>query len=141
MLSRPVLVGYMTGIAILMIASQLGKITGAPVSGDEFVDLMRAFVRNIALSHWPTMVLAASVLLLLLGLGRWAPKMPGPLIAVLAATIVVVALSLETSGIKVVRVITDQWPVTGLPQVAPGEVVALILPAIGIESSLSPTTS
>ena len=33
MLSRPVLVGYMTGIAILMIASQLGKITGAPVSG------------------------------------------------------------------------------------------------------------
>ena len=37
MLSRPVLVGYMTGIAILMIASQLGKITGVPVSGDEFV--------------------------------------------------------------------------------------------------------
>ena len=132
MLSRPVLVGYMTGIAILMIASQLGKITGAPVSGDEFVDLMRAFVRNIALSHWPTMVLAASVLLLLLGLGRWAPKVPGPLIAVLAATIVVVALSLETSGIKVVGVIPAEWPVTGLPQVAPGEVVALILPAIGI---------
>src|SRR5215212_5689793 len=78
MLSRPVLVGYMTGIAILMIASQLGKITGAPVSGDEFVSLMRSFAHSINQCHWPTMALAASVLTLLLGLGRWAPSMPGP---------------------------------------------------------------
>ena len=94
MLSRPVLVGYMTGIAILMIASQLGKITGAPVSGDEFLDLMRSFAHNIALCHWPTMAVAASVLVLLLGFGRWAPRVPGPLIAVLAATVGVVVLSL-----------------------------------------------
>src|SRR3954469_16927589 len=102
MLSRPVLVGYMTGIAILMIASQLGKITGTPVSGDEFVGLMRSFVRDIDQCHWPTAALAASVLLLLLAFGRWAPRLPGPLIAVLAATTGVVALSLQTKGIDVV---------------------------------------
>jgi SulP family sulfate permease len=77
MLSRPVLVGYMTGIAILMIASQLGKVTGAPVSGDEFVALMRSFARSINLVHWPTMALAATMLVLLLALGRWAPRAPG----------------------------------------------------------------
>ena len=87
MLSRPVLVGYMTGIAILMIASQLGKITGTPVSGDEFVGLMRSFAHSIDQCHWPTMVLAASVLLCCSVFGRWAPSVPGPLIAVLAATV------------------------------------------------------
>ena len=100
MLSRPVLVGYMTGIAILMIASQLGKITGTPVSGDEFVGLMRSFARSIDQCQWPTMVLAASVLLLLLGFGRWVPRVPGPLIAVLAATVGVVVLSLQTKGLR-----------------------------------------
>lgn len=132
MLSRPVLVGYMTGIAILMIASQLGKITGAPVSGDEFVDLMRSFAHSIGESHWPTMALAASVLVLLLGLGRWAPRVPGPLIAVLAATAGVVALSLQSKGIEVVGNIPAEFPATGLPRVSPSDVVALILPAVGI---------
>ncbi len=132
MLSRPVLVGYMTGIAILMIASQLGKITGAPVSGDEFVGLMRSFAHGIDQYHWPTMALAASVLLLLLGFGRWAPRVPGPLIAVLAATVGVVVLSLQTKGIEVVGTIPAEWPAAGLPRVAPSDVVALILPAVGI---------
>ena len=63
-----------------MIVSQLGKITGAPVSGDEFIDLVRSFVRNIALCHWPTMILAASVLALLLAFDRWVTRVPGPLI-------------------------------------------------------------
>ena len=132
MLSRPVLVGYMTGIAILMIASQLGKITGAPVSGDEFVGLMRSFAHSIDQCHWPTMVLAASVLLVLLGFGRWAPRVPGPLIAVLASTVGVAVLSLQTKGIEVVGTIPGDWPATDLSRVAPSDVVALILPAVGI---------
>jgi high affinity sulfate transporter 1 len=132
MLSRPVLVGYMTGIAILMVASQLGKITGAPVSGDEFVGLMRSFAHDIDQYHWPTMALAGSVLLLLLGFGRWAPSVPGPLIAVLAATVGVFVLSLQTRGIEAVGTIPAEWPAAGLPRVAPSDVVALILPAVGI---------
>lgn len=132
MLSRPVLVGYMTGIAILMIASQLGKVTGAPVSGDEFVGLMRSFAHSIDQCHWPTMVLAASVLLVLLGFGRWAPRVPGPLIAVLASTVGVAVLSLQTKGIEVVGTIPGDWPATDLSRVAPSDVVALILPAVGI---------
>ena len=38
LLSRPVLVGYMTGVAVIMIGSQLGKVTGVSVEGDEFID-------------------------------------------------------------------------------------------------------
>ena len=83
LLSRPVLVGYMTGIAIVMIASQLGKITGVPVSGDTFIDQVRSFASGFKQSHLPTIALAALVLTLLLVLAWLAPPAPGPLIAVL----------------------------------------------------------
>jgi high affinity sulfate transporter 1 len=132
LLSRPVLVGYMTGIAIVMVASQFGRITGVPVSGNQVTDLVRGFARVANQVHWPTTVLAAAVLGLLLALDRWAPKMPGPLIAVLAATFVVYGLSLHANGIDVVGAIPAGLPVPALPRVTPGEVAGLILPAVGI---------
>ncbi len=132
MLSKPVLVGYMTGIALLMIASQLGKVTGTALEGDDFIGLIRSFITNVDDGHWPTIVLAVGVLLLLEGLGRWAPRVPGPLIAVLAAAAAVALLSLQARGISVVGAIPDGWPTPGLPRVDPSDVAALILPAVGI---------
>ena len=59
LLSEPVLVGYMAGVAVIMIAGQLGKITGVPVEGDEFVDRNAILRRQgSAQLHWPTVVLA-----------------------------------------------------------------------------------
>jgi high affinity sulfate transporter 1 len=133
MLSRPVLIGYMTGIAVLMIASQLGTLTGTSVSGDEFVALARQFARNVTHCHWPTVLIAAGVLLLLIALERWTPTWPGALIAVLAATAVVLALSLERIGIRVVGVISTVsvgWP--GVPTVHASDIASLMLPATGI---------
>jgi len=132
LLSRPVLVGYMTGIAIVMVASQLGRIIGVPLSGNRVIDLMQAFAHVASHVHWPTTVLAASVLGLLLALDRWAPKLPGPLIAVLAATFVVYGLSLRVKGIDVVGSIPAGLPAPALPRVDPSEMAALILPAVGI---------
>ncbi|ORB15113.1 sodium-independent anion transporter [Mycolicibacterium moriokaense] len=132
MLSKPVLIGYMTGIALLMIASQLGKVTGTAVEGANFIQLIRSFITNIDECHWPTIVLAVGVLLLLEGLGRWVPRAPGPLIAVLAAAAAVALLSLQAKGISVVGSIPSGWPTLGAPRVHPSDAVALILPAVGI---------
>ena len=132
MLSRPVLVGYMTGIAIVMIGSQLGKITGAPVSGDAFVAQIRSFVHGIGQSHWPTIVLAGSVLVALLLLARWVPRVPGPLISVLAATAAVAGLSLSHKGIDVIGWIPAGLPTPAVPRAGLGKAAALIIPAAGI---------
>ncbi len=56
LLSRPVLIGYMTGVAVLMIGSQLGKVTGVDVDGDEFISQMRSFAAGIENVNWPTPV-------------------------------------------------------------------------------------
>jgi high affinity sulfate transporter 1 len=132
LLSRPVLVGYMTGVALVMMASQLGKLTGASVVGDEFVDQMRSFARGMSDLHWPTMLLAGAVLTLLLALDRWAPRMPGPLIAVLAATAAVAAMSLESKGIVVIGSVPPGLPTLAVPSVLPNELAALVIPAAGI---------
>ncbi len=132
LLSRPVLVGYMAGVALVMMASQLGKLTGASVVGDEFVDQMFSFARGMGDLHWPTMLLAGAVLALLLAMDRWAPCIPGPLIAVLVAAGAVAALSLESKGIVVVGSVPSGLPTPAVPSVSPNELAALVIPAAGI---------
>ena len=100
LLSRPVLVGYMTGVAVIMIGSQLGKVTGVSVEGDEFVDQVRSFIEGLGGVHWPTVALSVAVLVVLLVLARLAPRLPGPLIAILLATAVVAVFSLDRNGIR-----------------------------------------
>jgi SulP family sulfate permease len=110
----------------------LGKVTGVPVDGDEFVDQVRSFAAGLHALHWPTIVLSVSVLVVLLVLARVAPRIPGPLIAILAATAVVTIFSLQRNGIDVIGEIPSGLPTPGIPDVAIADVAALMMPAVGI---------
>ncbi|PXY22324.1 sulfate transporter [Prauserella muralis] len=132
LLSRPVLVGYLTGIAGMMIVSQLGTVTGVPVSGDGFLPELGSFLAGVHRVHWQTLALAAGVLALLLVLARLVPRSPGPLVGILAATVVVAAFSLRQAGIAVVGEVPRGLPVPGLPELALGDLAELLLPAVGI---------
>ncbi|MGV0811309.1 sulfate permease [Mycolicibacterium boenickei] len=132
LLSRPVLVGYMAGVALIMISGQLGKVTGIEVDGDEFIDQVRSFVSGLGSVHGPTLALSVAVLALLLVLYRLSARFPGPLAAVLAATAVVWLFSLEDRGIRVVGGIPAGLPTPTLPAVPMTELAALVIPALGI---------
>ena len=132
LLSRPVLVGYMTGIAIVMVVSQLEKLTGIPVGGEEFIDQIRSFTAGVAQAHWPTITLSAAVLVALLAMDRWLPRTPGPLIAVLAATAAVWLFSLDSNGIAVVGQIPSGFPKPGMPDISMHDLASLVIPACGI---------
>jgi sulfate permease, SulP family len=132
LLSHPVLVGYMAGIAVLMIVSQLTKLTGVPVEGDALVAEVGSFLSGLDRVHLPTLLLSAAVLGFLL-LGAWlAPKAPGPLIGMLLAASVVAAFSLQDQGIKVIGEIPAGLPTPTLPAVTTGDLTALVLPAVGV---------
>ncbi|WP_179466372.1 SulP family inorganic anion transporter [Mycolicibacterium vinylchloridicum] len=132
LLSRPVLVGYMTGVAIIMIASQSGKVIGAPVTGDEFVPQIRSLVRVIGETHWPTVVFSATVLAVLFGLARLFPRSPGPLIAMLLATAVVAIFSLDRNGIRVIGEVPSGLPSFGVSGVDWHDLPTLAVAAGGI---------
>ncbi|HYK71124.1 MAG TPA: sulfate permease [Streptosporangiaceae bacterium] len=132
LLSRPVLIGYMAGVALIMIAGQLGRVTGVQVSGEEFISQLRSFARGVSTAQPAVIVVAAAVLAFLVLL-RWQWRnLPGPLLAVLLATAVVAAFSLHRHGVAVVGPIPAGFPAPHLPALHPAVLRMLLLPAFSV---------
>jgi sulfate permease, SulP family len=132
LLSRPVLVGYMAGVGLIMIADVLRQVSGVPVTGQAFFSQLDSFAHQAGHAQLPTVVLAAAVLAFLLLLRRRWPHAPGPLLAVLGATAVTVAFGLASHGIATVGPIPAGLPVPGLPDIHPQALRELLLPAFTV---------
>ena len=102
LLSKPVLVGYMAGIAVLMIVSQLEKVTGVPVTGDSVLAELASFAGGLDQLHPATTLLSVGVLVLLLVVQRRFPRAPAPLIGMVVASAAVAVLSLADRGVRLV---------------------------------------
>jgi sulfate permease, SulP family len=132
LLSRPVLVGYMAGVALIMIADQLSRVSAVPVRGEQFFGQLDSFGRGIGSAQPATLGVAAAVLAFL-ALLRWRwPALPGLLIAVLLATAAVAAFSLTSHGVAVVGPIPAGLPVPRLPALHPDTLRLLALPAFTV---------
>lgn len=132
LLSRPVLIGYMAGIAVLMIISQLGKVTGIHIDGGSIFAQVASAVTGMSQLHLPTTILAAVVLALLFLL-RWRfPLAPGPLIAMVLAAVAVVVFRLQDQGVSVIGAIPHGVPSPALPHLAGMAPGPLLLAALGV---------
>jgi sulfate permease, SulP family len=81
LLSRPVLVGYMAGVALIMMCDQLSRVTGVPVAGEYFFAQLGSFARGIGQVRPVTVILAAAVLgFLVLLRERWPRGRPGAVV-------------------------------------------------------------
>lgn len=130
LLSKPILVGYMAGVAMIMMVGQLGKLTRTKVASGGFLDQLFSFLDVLPKIHIWTLLLAASVLAFLFVVQWRFPTVPGPLFAVLLAAGAVIVFDLERYGITVVGPIPS-----GLPEVSPpgiGDFPELLLPAFGV---------
>lgn len=132
LLSRPVLVGYMAGIAVLMIVSQLGKVTGLKLDGESVGAELWSLARQAGNVHWPTFALALAVLVALFAFRAWAPTWPGPLIGMLAAAGAVAAFGLQRQGIEIIGTVPTGLPVPRVPNLADVRVLELVPYAAGI---------
>jgi SulP family sulfate permease len=132
LLSKPVLVGYMAGIAAIMVASQLGKLTRIHVDADSFVEEAWFVAKHLDEVHGPTLTLATGVLVFLLVGSRLSPRSPVPLIGMLLAAGTVAVFDLEARGIAVVGDIPAGLPTPSVPDVSGGDVASLLLPAVGV---------
>ncbi|MBB2910469.1 high affinity sulfate transporter 1 [Streptosporangium becharense] len=130
LLSRPILVGYMTGVALIMIVGQLGKLTGIPVSGESLFAQLASFVDGLPHVHAATLLLAGAILAFLFTLRWFLPRAPAPLLAVLMATAAVAVFGLERYGIRVVGAIPSGLPAPSPPTAA--DLASLLLPATGV---------
>lgn len=130
LLSRPVLIGYMAGIAAIMVIGQLERFTGVPTEGDSFIGEMSSFVGNVGQFKSATLLMGgAGLAFLLLIQWRWS-RAPGALMAVIVATAAVFAFDLDEHGIRVVGAMPSDIPHPALPSLT--EFVGLALPALGV---------
>lgn len=132
LLSKPVLVGYITGVGMTLLSSQLGKFTGAPVAGDQFFTRAWSFARSLDGVQPVTLALSGAGLALLLALRRWAPKLPGALIVVTLSTLVAWLGHLDARGVRLVGTIHGALPTLSLPALRLADLVALLPTALGI---------
>jgi SulP family sulfate permease len=130
LLSKPILVGYMAGIAIIMIVGQLDNLTGAPVAGEGVFPRLASLLTGLGEAHPGTVLLAAAVLAFLFAVQRWLPLAPGPLLAVLLATVAVNVFGLREYGIGVVGEIPSGLPPFSPPSLA--DIEELLLPGVGV---------
>lgn len=132
LLSRPVLIGYLIGIAVLMIVSQLGKVTKLEVEGENTWREVVSFLQQLGQAHLPTVALSVTVLVLLY-LGNWlAPKVPGPLLTLLLAGAVVTVFGLERYGLEVIGEVPRGLPAPRVPDLGDLEIWSLLPYALGI---------
>lgn len=130
LLSRPVLLGYMAGVAVAMIVGQLGRATGIRVEGHSLGPQLLSFGRQLPQAHLPTLALTLAVLAFLVAAYRVLPAVPGPLLAVVLAAVAVAGLNLEARGIAVIGEVPTGLPTPIAPD--PGEAAGLLLPAVGV---------
>lgn len=132
LLSKPVLVGYLAGVAVIMVAAQLDAFSGAPVAGAHPPRQIWNFLHELGDVHGPTLAIGAAALVFLLVVGRLFPRVPVPLLAILGAAAAVKLFDLGADGVDLVGSIPSGLPRPAVPDVGGSDVAQLLLPALGV---------
>ena len=117
LLARPILIGYLNGIAIGIITGQLGTLFGFRLAPAGFFRSLWQFVSRLGETHGPTLAVGLATLALLLMLGRLAPKVPGPLVAVALGAAGSAVFGWAKSGVRLLGMIPPGLPALTIPQI------------------------
>ncbi|WP_062070247.1 SulP family inorganic anion transporter [Demequina sediminicola] len=132
-LSKPILVGFVGGLALDIMVSQVSKMFGiSQEAGSKFIDKVSTLVGDMGEFHvWSLVLSAIAVAILLLG-RRWRPMVPWALVVLIVATVIVVAVGAEESGIDVLGEVPSGPPEFTLPVLDWSMWLALIPSALAL---------
>lgn len=95
-LSHPVIVGFTNAAAMIIGLSQVNKLIGVPMGRSEhFIEDIWGVARQVGDTHWPTLAMGVAAIVIIWGIRRYAPKLPGVLVAVVLTTLVSYFISFE----------------------------------------------
>jgi high affinity sulfate transporter 1 len=113
-ISEPVLIGFKAGIGVVIVCDQIPKLLGFHVKGGSFLKKLAATFQHLPETSLPTLAVTLVTIGLLIGIERWIPRVPAPLVAVAAGIAGAALLSLKDRGVELVGHIP-----TGLPSLTP----------------------
>ena len=134
LLSRPIMVGYMSGLALVIIGSQAPKLFGleSPPPLTNFFGNIVYIFSNLSLVDITTLVFSLSLLVISLVISIKFKRLPGALIILIGATLVSIALDFPALGIEILGNIPKGLPIPDLPSIKLSDIQGLVVPAIAI---------
>jgi high affinity sulfate transporter 1 len=134
LLSKPTQIGYMNGLALTIFIGQLPKLFGFSTDANGLVPEAQAFVQGVANGEAVPAAVGIGLfsIAVMLILGRFLPKIPAVLVAVVAAMVLTVALDLASKGVSLVGVLPSGLPPFTIPRVPLEDLALLLAGAVGI---------
>ena len=130
--SRPVLIGYLHGVAVVLVISQLGKVFGLDIDARDPVLQFAEFVRELPETSGVTLAVGAAALAVLIPLRYVAARFPAALVVVAGAIGASWWLDLEERGVAVIGSVPSGIPDLDLPIPGGGDALLLLPAAVGI---------
>ena len=131
-LSKPVMSGFVMGLAIFVVVGELNKLFGVPKPEGNAVERLVGVIRELPQANWASFAMGVLSLALLFLLPRWNKKNPAGLVVLFGTVALSSALDLESRfGVEVVGTLPQGLPSLALPVVPFATYLSMILPAIG----------
>ena len=131
-LSRPILVGFLNGVALSIILGQADKIFGFPVTESGILPRLAEIAGKLDAIQWPTLSVAVGTFLVLLIVPRLVPQLPAALVGMVLAGAAVLLLNLSALGVKTIGHVPAGLPELELPRVDPKLLPTLLAEAAGL---------
>ena len=132
LLSNEVQVGYMNGLALVIVAGQLPKLFGFSTDASGFGPEVKAFVLNLDHTVGASLAVGLGVLAVLLVLPRFTRVLPAVLVAIVGATVVSAVFDLHAHGVPTVGTLPRGIPRPAFPWTKLADVGPLMVAAMGI---------
>jgi len=131
-MARPVLTGFITGLALIIGLGQADKLIGVHAEGDNFfVELVDLFSK-LPDAHLETLLVGGGCIVLLFGLKRYAPKTPAALITVALSILAVTLFDLDGRGVHITGDIPAGLPPIEIPDLSIADLKELLPGAFAI---------
>ncbi|MET0526500.1 MAG: SulP family inorganic anion transporter [Nocardioides sp.] len=131
-ISEPVLKGFIIGLALTIMIGQLPALIGVDKGSGNFFEKSWDLIQHLGDAELLATTVGVGSLLLLLGLRRWLPIVPGSLVVALGSIALVAVLDLEDDGLDIVGHIEAGLPALGLPDVGGDAFIDLLGASVGV---------
>ncbi len=129
-LSQTVLLGFLTGVGFQVGIAVLGEMLGIDIHSRRTLSQLLEVLRSLPHLHLPTTEISVAVVACTLLFRRFAPKLPGPLFAVVGAVVASAIFNWQQSGVAILGPVPGGLPYLGLPDLSWRDMEAL-LPVAG----------
>jgi high affinity sulfate transporter 1 len=131
-LARPILGGYLNGIALSIIGGQLGRLFGFSLESEGFFRLLLHFIQRLGQTHGLTLAIGVAAFVLLRLLMRLTPKIPAPLVVMALGIAAASYFDLGQRGVALLGTIPAGLPALMIPSVDSHHLGRLVLGAAGL---------